>query len=91
MPGGRYIDNDRFDDLKKHLSGDGYTLSEVDYSDEDHWDFNYVVHKPDVDEAFAQKTPEGETLDITSDPGGAASELTTKAKKLGVQVKSTKL
>ena len=91
MPGGRYIDNDRFDDLKKHLSGDGYTLSEVDYSDEDRWDFNYVVHKPDVDEAFAQKTPEGETLDITSDPGGAASELTTKAKKLGVQVKSTKL
>lgn len=91
MPGGKYMDNERFDSLKRCLSENGYTVSEVDYSDEDHWDFNYVVHKPDVDEAFAQKTPEGETLDITSDPGGAASELTTKAKKLGVQVKSTKL
>lgn len=91
MPGRKYMDNDRFDQLKDSLGKYGYTLSEVDNSDEDRWDFEYTVHRPDVDEAFVQKSPEGVQLDITSDPGGADSEMTTKAKALGVQVKSTKL
>lgn len=91
MPGGKYIDSDKFDAMFTFLNEKGYTIEEADYSDDDRRDYVYYIFKKDVAEAFAQKSPEGETLDITRDPGGADSQITTKAKKLGVQVKSTKL